>query len=551
MIRVELGNSGQRFRTSFLVLVGLLVLLPLSRASAQVVPPTCPPQLGTVDIIDHNFSVSFCELCSTGHVRIEIENPLPDSDNVDFANLIVTENLMDSGLTYVANSTTFTGTNISVPVAVEPTVSGVAGRQLSWDLRPSGLVMNDQPGGAGTRARLFVDFDVERHASVTEEGLVLANRTIDASVMFEPSCAVGDTFTPTTGPGTLPLDEPEVVITKQGRNLDAGQGGYSSTAYGHIGDDVIWRIRVRNDGDADLQDFIFDDSITPGNFEINYVCDDPAEAVSAANGGAIGDCDLIGPTTSIAGIDVAARFGGGANPYIVAPAGASGFYYLVGRITDSCSDETNTVSNVEWGCQSQPPAGGISATSGGTTAGDDALLRTRSVTGNVGISVALGGINPAQAMGATGTVTITITNTSGGTIHGEAAGLRIRNLLPPQYVVDPTFTPTIDMDPAYGSSYPGMIDTVTWTNPHPNTVPVLVMPGNPADPLSNTELQLLLTSSTTQTNVGLPDQTHMIRHGDVVTITLRTVLIDPTYYDYVANLDVRAEGPASDPPGNF
>ena len=549
MIRVELGNSGQRFRTSFLVLVGLLVLLPLSRASAQVVPPTCPPQLGTVDIIDHNFSVSFCELCSTGHVRIEIENPLPDSDNVDFANLIVTENLMDSGLTYVANSTTFTGTNISVPVAVEPTVSGVAGRQLSWDLRPSGLVMNDQPGGAGTRARLFVDFDVERHASVTEEGLVLANRTIDASVMFEPSCAVGDTFTPTTGPGTLPLDEPEVVITKQGRNLDAGQGGYSSTAYGHIGDDVIWRIRVRNDGDADLQDFIFDDSITPGNFEINYVCDDPAEAVSAANGGAIGDCDLIGPTTSIAGIDVAARFGGGANPYIVAPAGASGFYYLVGRITDSCSDETNTVSNVEWGCQSQPPAGGISATSGGTTAGDDALLRTRSVTGNVGISVALGGINPAQAMGATGTVTITITNTSGGTIHGEAAGLRIRNLLPPQYVVDPTFTPTIDMDPAYGSSYPGMIDTVTWTNPHPNTVPVLVMPGNPADPLSNTELQLLLTSSTTQTNVGLPDQTHMIRHGDVVTITLRTVLIDPTYYDYVANLDVRAEGPASDPPG--
>jgi uncharacterized repeat protein (TIGR01451 family) len=41
----------------------------------------------------------------------------------------------------------------------------------------------------------------------------------------------------------------------------------------------------------------------------------------------------------------------------------------------------------------------------------------------------------------------------------------------------------------------------------------------------------------------------MIRHGDVVTVTFRTVLIDPTYYDYVANLDVRQEDPASSPPG--
>ena len=40
----------------------------------------------------------------------------------------------------------------------------------------------------------------------------------------------------------------------------------------------------------------------------------------------------------------------------------------------------------------------------------------------------------------------------------------------------------------------------------------------------------------------------MLRHGDVLTITFRTVLIDPQYYDLEAYIDVREERPGSDPP---
>ena len=529
-------------------LLGLLVLLPIEHASAQAVPGTCPSELATEDIIDHDFSVSFCELCGIGTVRIEIENPFRRSDDVDFANLIITEDLMATGLTYVPNSTSFSGTNISVPAPVEPAVNGPDGSVLTWDLTPSGLLMDGQPGGPGSWARLFLEFDVERHSSLTEEGLVLANRMIDASVEFEPSCAPGERFSTASGPGALPLDEPEPVIIKLGRNVDAGQGAgsYAEPVYGHEGDDVIWRIEIRNDRAADLQDLIFSDSITPGNFEINYVCDNEGDANSVATGGGSGGCLSLGTTTSIIGLDVAAAFGGGANPYIVAPAGGSGFYYLVGGITDSCSNQTNTVSGVEWGCQSDSPAGGIGATSGGATAGDSALLSTLSVEAGVDLDVALTGIDTGQPMGATGTLTIAISNNSGGTITGEAAGLRISNLLPVEYVIDTTFAPTITMDPAYGT-YPGMVDTLTWTNPTANTFPLTTT--NPALPLSNTDLDFLLTSSTIQANPGLPDQSNMIRNGDIVTITLRTVLIDPTYYDYVANLDVREEAPDSDPAG--
>ncbi|MCA9502228.1 MAG: DUF11 domain-containing protein [Myxococcales bacterium] len=530
------------------LLVALLSLFATTPSFAQGVPGTCSPALGTADLIDHDFGVSSCELCGRGTVRIEIENPFGPSDDLDFSDLVLTEDLRSSGLTYVAGTTVFTGTNITVPASFEPTVGGPAGSLVTWDFTGTGLVLDGRPGGAGNRARLFVEFQVERDASVTEEGLVSANRGIEASLDLTPSCAPADRFGTTTGVGTLPLDEPEPQVIKLGRNVDAGQGvgSYSDPVYGHAGDDVIWRIEVQNGGDAPLQDFVFSDSIVPGNFTFDFVCDTETGATTVAGGGASADCVSVGGVTDVLGLDVAATFGGGANPYIVAPANGSGFYYLVGEITDSCTNRTNTVSGVEWGCQSEPPPGGISATSGGLTAGDDALLSTLSVETGVDVDVALTGISLSQPMGATGTVTITITNNSGGTIKGDADGMRLRNLLPAEYVIDPTFTPTITTTPAYGASYPGMMDTVTWTNPVAGTFPLVT--ADPLQPLANTDLEFELTSSTVHPDFPTTMR-HMIRHGDVVRIRFRTVLIDPTWYDYVANLDVREEDPSSSPPG--
>ena len=81
--------------------MALGALLWTTPALAQV-PPSCPSSLSTADIIEHNFSVSFCELCGVGTVRLDIENPYSDQDDVDFSDLVVTENLQASGLTYVA-----------------------------------------------------------------------------------------------------------------------------------------------------------------------------------------------------------------------------------------------------------------------------------------------------------------------------------------------------------------------------------------------------------------------------------------------------------------
>ncbi len=545
MIQREQGRAGAyRGRSVFLLLSCAVLLLHASGASAQVVPPGCPASLGTADLIDHELGVSFCELCEAGNARIVIENPLATNQNVDFSAIVITEDLRASGLTYVPGSTSFTGDNVAAPPVVEPVVSGPDGSILTWTLAP-GFILAGDPPGVSNRESLTIDFDVVRHASLSEEGLVTANRNIEAQIDLAPSCAPTETYTTDTGVEELPLREPQPRLSKGGRNVDAAQGGYSNTVYAHENDDVIWRVRVRNNGSADLQDFEFDDSIDPGNFLFDWICDDSGDALNAANGMSPAGCVNVGGVTSVSDFDVAAAFGGGANPYIVAPAGGSGFYYFVGRVTDSCTNRDNTVSGGAWGCQSEAPVGGIVTTSGGAGAGsDDDPLNTLSVESGVNVSVALTGINTGQPMGATGTVTITIANNSGGTIKGETGGLRLNHILPAEYVIDPTFTPTISMNPAYGN-YDGMLDTVAWTNPAAGTVPLVTT--DPALPLSNTNLDFLLTSSTVHPDFA--DQVHMIRHGDEVTVTFRTVLIDPTYYDLVANIDQREEESAGTPAG--
>ena len=102
----------------------LLGLLWSTQAAAQAIPPNCPSNLGTANVIDHDFSVSFCELCSTGTVTLEIENPYRDADDADFSDLVITEDLQISGLTYVPGTTRFSTDNVPTPPVVEPVVSG-------------------------------------------------------------------------------------------------------------------------------------------------------------------------------------------------------------------------------------------------------------------------------------------------------------------------------------------------------------------------------------------------------------------------------------------
>ncbi len=533
-----------------------IALLCLSGASAQAqpVPATCPAQLGTETLVRHDMSVSFCELCDVGQATIVVENPLSTfPGDVDFSDITVVENLRNTGLTYAGNPQ-FSFNNAIPTGAFAPTVSGTDDEILTWDL-PAGFTLPEVPG-FGTSSSITIQFDVERQSSFTEEGLVTStpDRDIQASVILEPSCAPGEIYGQSTGLNELPLQEPELNLALSGRNLDAAQGGWSDPVYGHEGDDIIWRLRVRNDGEAPLQDFVFDmalfDSVGgPGDFELTHICTTNGAAAAASAGASPANCRSLAGTSSSPNLDIAALFGGGANPYIVLGPNSQRFFYFAGRVNTSCDELDALADNAQWGCQSEPPVGGISQSSTGITDDGTGLLRTESEEARLDFDVDFQGVNdPSQPLGARGNVVVTINNVSRGTIYGDTDGIELQVDLPAQYVVDPSLPPIFDMDPAYGN-YQGMIDTMSWDNPDPGTDP-----DPSADPnaqLNNDSLQFTLTSSSQNAPGGpYPIQEHLIRHGDVVTITIRVVQIDPTYYDLDADLDIRLEDPASTPMPN-
>ena len=347
----------------FFITIGLL--LPVVNALAA----PCDLKNNPPPFIEHDInnnpatSASYCELCGYGYVTIVISNPYQGADMI---NMTVVEDLLGSGLTYYSAAPspvtyTLNGSNIGGPT---PTV---VGSQVRFNL---GAITLDSVPGNNNSGELVIRFAVRRTAN--EEGLVSADRDIRASLTYDTNqaCTV---FSQNTGLDELPLREPIPTVDKQGRNVDASQGGFSDTVYGNINDDVIWRIRIGNNGLAGLQDLQFDDLMTNGNFQINYACPTATQANSVANndGAAPGGSNCVSASNTINNFNVDNPFGDTATSpdgdEVDVTAGGSTDIYLVGKITTSCNaNTTNTADGIEWGCEADGPAdGGISVTSTG------------------------------------------------------------------------------------------------------------------------------------------------------------------------------------------
>lgn len=523
--------------------------LLLAAATAWAAP--CDIKTGAPAFIRHDLtasqttSVSYCELCGYGYVTIIITNPY---ESAAMTSIRVVENLGASGLSFAPaapNPVRYSVNGGALVVGPAPVVSGTNGSVLTWNAGAF-PTLNAVPG-IGHFGTLAITVAVARAASVSQEGLVTANRQIQATLSYSttPACT---TSTQSTGNNILPLREPIPQMIKRGRNVDAaqGSGSYAATVYGNINDDVIWRIQVSNTGMAAMQDMRINDVMQPGGMNIHYACPSEATATTAAtNLNAIvtggtppappAGCVTAGNTVSAFVVNNPFGTPNNDSPDLVdAPANGSTYIYLVGKIASSCAANTsNTASNLQWGCTLEAPAGGITQTSSGTTpANATATLSDLVVPSGLNVTRQLTGLNTAQPVGSRGLMTITIRNNTGGTIKN----IKLRDVLPPEYVMDSTFTPTLAMAPAYGT-YQGMTNRITWINPVAGTVPLTST--NPADPLGNTQPEFTLWSSTTHANYA--NQLNMVRHGDRVTVTFRVVLIKSSSYDRVANLDVTPE----------
>ncbi|MGB5615415.1 MAG: isopeptide-forming domain-containing fimbrial protein, partial [Desulfobacterales bacterium] len=564
---MPLKKTKQLLRADWICAALSALVLLLASDAAFAAP--CDIKNNPPPFIRNDLTDSYCELCSYGYITVVISNPY---EGADMTNMTVVENLRSSGLTFASSAPTPMRVN-GAPVGPGswPNISGANNQILTWtpaQVPQLGGPLPFQLIGFNT---LSITFAVTRAAGFNQEGLglVSTDRDIQARLIYS---ARYETFPPTnpatyvtcpgmprtesTGLDELPLREPDPEVFKRGRNVDADQETtWTQTVYGNINDDVIWRIQVRNDGQAGLQDLRFDDLMPTGNFDINYMCPSETAAQNIADNNGVdpggGGCIALPNGNSISNFDVDNPFGNPGNDSpdrVDVRDGRSAHIYLVGKIpgspNGSCSaNRTNTVSDIQWGCEGEGSAGGLNRTSTGSIpAAATATLSSLSVNSgnNLNVRTEIIGTNTSQPAGSKGTVRITIRNTTGGTVKG----ITLRDVLPSEYVVDSTFTPSIAATGAYGY-YPGLTNRIEWTNPVADTFPLTT--SDPAVALANTAPEFRLYSS--EPHPIYADQVDMLRHGDRLVITFRIVLIRPQSYDRVANLDVRTEAPNSDPPG--
>lgn len=501
-----------------------------------------------VDVELEHLSSSYCELCGEGTVHLQVRNE--GASNI--YNLNIVEELGSSGLAYAGGTGTVTfeggGTFPLEPrVEVLPDMT----TRLVWDDANLGALIDSlRPGEPdlysdlnGNPSVLTLNFNLES-SSANPEDLVTDSRQIRATTEFDLFCGAPDASKfPSPETFKVPLHQPEPSVEKLGRNHSARQtaADYSDPVYGGTDDVVIWRVDVANAGDitsADLEDLLVNDTISPNNnFNLQFVCPTEADAEARADNLEDGTApsDNCDPFVSGSSLDVDDPYGEAPADAVDVTRGGNAFLYFLGTINNLCTNETNN-TDIEWGCDVATPAGGINADgsggvlSAGLPAGDDddmAELSTSVDPNGVIVAQRFTGTNPVQPVGTMGVLTITVTNNSGGTVRD----LVLTDTLPADYELDLTAPNTLTVNPAFGTSYPGMTDGYALNSTNPN------------QPVFTFE------ASTQATLNGAPSaaKTNVLRNGDELVLTLGVIRVRP--FDDVNDPEVRTEngGDGTDP----
>lgn len=512
-------------------------------------------------VLGYDLVNSFCELCGIGRVQLLVQNLGDLSAN----NLLASIDLNTPGLSVVQGSSAYAidGAAPGLPGSA-PDPNPLGAGQFEWNLGAFDSPLVGLAPSANPQS-IEIFFDVQRIG--TQQTLASISRLISANVSYDFVC--GDPGSNTTGPVELRLEQPLPQVDKLGRNTDAGQlvGNYADTVFGHIEDDIIWRVELQNfTGQADLQNLVLRDNITAGNFDIDFICATDASAQIAADRQVAlpADCIDISAGTVVNDLDILNgrdidpplnNMGSPANLLIDVPQGDNHYIYYIGRILGACTNHSNTSTITGWGCELDNPGGGT-LTSPGSNNGvfppvnlqDSADLQAFPIPGLV-VTHNLTGIDGVQPLGSKGLLTITISNQTDTTVRQ----ISLRDILPAQYVMDidasigdtvvngaANVNYNLQVTPSFGVDYGGMVDTITWSNRDPNL-------------LNNTAPEFTLSSSTSADN---PAYDHMLRQGDSLTISFRIILIDSSHFDLVENLDIVPEldtpsGSETDPVQSF
>ncbi|MCC5789002.1 MAG: DUF11 domain-containing protein [Opitutales bacterium] len=261
----------------------------------------------------HDTTQSQISFCGGGLVAVTIRNT-----GASAVQNIVLEEVLPSaaGIGIVPGSVQYSINGGSLVSGDDPSISGDIHTWTSAEIPPlAQLVPSNQTVDGNTDNRVRIVFELEQSTAVAGQ-----SPTLNAVVTGELACGGAP-----TSPGEnflLPVFEPEINLTKVGRNITAGDTSFGTIVYGGDGDEIEWRITVQNVGSETAQFFFLTDELSGSG------------GTATISGGS-----LSGVAFS-AGIPVQLDD---------LPAGDTGTYFITEILGDTCVDNEPEAS-VEWGC---------------------------------------------------------------------------------------------------------------------------------------------------------------------------------------------------------
>lgn len=183
-----------------------------------------------------NQADSAIELCESGTLKLYVRN----NGSTHNYNIILTQKLLLTGFDYIPGSAKISGVPINDPL--------VSGTDLIWTYDSGQPNYLPQLQDMAPQSEFTITIDVQTH-----EDFNIYQKVQPVAASWQKPWEYGGpnrTGTYTGAEYRVPILQPGIVLTVDGKNITAGDTGNTDNVAAVVGDEVEWRIRITNSGTA-------------------------------------------------------------------------------------------------------------------------------------------------------------------------------------------------------------------------------------------------------------------------------------------------------------
>jgi uncharacterized repeat protein (TIGR01451 family)/fimbrial isopeptide formation D2 family protein len=237
--------------------------------------PAFTPLISSIFV--KNSADNAIELCESGTLKLYVRN----NGNTHNYNIILTQRLLQTGFGYIPGTARIGGIPINDPQ--------VSGTNLIWTYESGQPNYLAQLQDMAPQSEFTIAIDVRTH-----EDFNIYQKVQPVATSWQKPWEFGGphrTGTYTGAEYRVPILQPAIVLTVDGKNITAGDTGYTDNVTAVVGDAVEWRIRIANSGTAAARNVTLH-NILPATMSFGSISPAPLSTLIAGQSWKISDIPI-------------------------------------------------------------------------------------------------------------------------------------------------------------------------------------------------------------------------------------------------------------------